>query len=118
MYEVIVDSEFSAAHNLRGYRGKCEKLHGHNWKIEVTVSKKNLDKSGMVMDFKVLKAILKEILQPLDHAYLNDVPYFKKANPTSENIAEFIYFNLKRAKISVTKIRVWETDSSSAVYSE
>lgn len=118
MYEIIVNSEFSAAHRLRGYEGKCEKLHGHNWQVEVTASKKNLDKLGMVMDFKVLKTILNEILKPLDHAYLNDVPYFKKANPTSENISEFIYYNLKRAKVPVRIVKVWETDSSSAVFFE
>ena len=118
MYEVTVNAEFSAAHSLRRYEGKCEQLHGHNWKIEATISTKSIDKLGMVIDFKVLKAILKEITEPLDHAYLNDVPYFKKANPTSENIAEFIYINLKKAKIPVTRVKVWETDTSSATFFE
>lgn len=118
MYEVTVLADFSAAHSLRGYAGKCEKLHGHNWKVEVSLSKKNLDKLGMVMDFKVLKKVLNEILKTVDHSYINDVPYFKKVNPTSENIAEFIYRNLRNALVPVGKVKVWETDSSSASYSE
>lgn len=116
MYNIKAEGTFSSAHNLRGYKGKCEELHGHNWKVEITVSSNKLDKIGMVMDFKYLKAKLNEVLDKLDHKYLNDLPYFKKVNPTSENIAKYIYDNLKTAVAAIKSVRVWESDNSSAAY--
>ena len=95
MYSIKVEAYFSSAHNLRGYKGKCESLHGHNWKVEVTASSKSLDKIGMVLDFTFLKAKLSKILERLDHKYLNKIAYFRKVNPTSENIAKYIYDCLK-----------------------
>lgn len=118
MYKIKVESNFSSAHNLRGYHGKCEVLHGHNWKVEVSVIKPDLDKAGMVLDFKVLKKELNKVLEKLDHRYLNDVPYFKKVNPTSENIAEFIFKKLKRQIFQVSAVTVWENASSCATYEE
>jgi 6-pyruvoyltetrahydropterin/6-carboxytetrahydropterin synthase len=115
MYEVKVISDFSGAHRLRNYKGKCEDLHGHNWKVEVSLGQGSLDETGMVIDFKELKIKLKEVLGLLDHKHLNDLPYFKEINPTSENIAKFIYDKLGLHSLKIT---VWETDSSAATYYE
>jgi len=118
MYSIRVEAYFSSAHNLREYKGKCEELHGHNWKVEVCAAKDKLDKAGMVLDFRDLKKRLNAVLEALDHKYLNKVPYFKKVNPTSESIAKYIYKKL-RPKISVIKsVRVWENNTSSATYEE
>ena len=114
----IIDS-FSAAHSLRNYKGKCEALHGHNWRIEITVGRKKLDKSGMVMDFINLKKMTRGILFKLDHCYLNELSSFKKRNPTSENIAEYIAGELKkkiRLPLSLKEVRVWETDTNCAIW--
>ncbi len=116
MYSIKVEMTFSSAHNLRGYRGKCESLHGHNWKIEVEMKKDELDKIGMVMDFKFLKAKLRKILDELDHKYLNNLAYFKKVNPTSENLAKYIYDKLKAKGVRASLVRVWENSTSSATY--
>lgn len=120
MYELTVESGFSAAHRLREYRGKCENLHGHNWRVEVTIASKQLDNGGMVIDFRKIKEKLGSILDKLDHTYLNELSEFKKINPTSENIASYIYSRLKKLitgkKITVKKVSVWETKDSSATY--
>lgn len=122
MYVIKIQAYFSAAHNLRGYQGKCEKLHGHNWKVEVEIGARQLDKLGMVCDFKEAKKKLNQVLSDMDHAYLNKLPYFKKNNPTSEKIAEFIYLNLKklfsRKALILKKVSVWETENSQATFSE
>lgn len=118
MYSVKIEGNFSSAHNLRGYRGKCEALHGHNWKVEIAVSGDNLDKIGMLIDFKILKSKLNAVLDGLDHKYLNKIPYFKKANPTSENIARYIYERLKERGLTLRSVTVWENDTSSATYEE
>ena len=122
MYEVVIISDFSAAHHLRGYKGKCEELHGHNWKVEVLLASAGTDKIGMVEDFAVIKEKLKGVLSLLDHKYLNVLSYFKKANPTSENLAKLIYANMKERTKSgpakVISVRVWETENSSAIYHE
>jgi 6-pyruvoyltetrahydropterin/6-carboxytetrahydropterin synthase len=119
MYKVSVLSDFSSAHMLRGYKGKCENLHGHNWNVEVSVYSGTLDKLGMVIDFKVLKKAVHNVLDGLDHKNLNDLPYFKKVNPTSENIAKYIYDKISSqlsAFSSQLKITVWESDTSQATY--
>lgn len=118
MYVIKVESDFSSAHNLRGYKGKCESLHGHNWKVEVSVSRGQLDKAGMVLDFQLLKQRLHDVLKKLDHGYLNKLPYFKKVNPTSENIARYIYDNLRLKVSDIHAVTVWESDNSSATYYE
>ena len=121
-YELSVTSTFSAAHNLRGYKDKCEKLHGHNWKVELAVRGNRLNGIGLLLDFKILKERLKSILEGLDHTHLNDLPHFKKVNPSSENIAKFIYKQasklLNSGEITVSAVSVRETDSSCAVYRE
>lgn len=118
MYSVRVEASFSAAHNLRGYKGKCEKLHGHNWKVELVVSKPELDKSGLAADFGFLKDKLKAVLEKLDHAYLNGLSYFKKFNPTSENIAKYIYDALRQKLPDIGSVTVWESENASATYHE
>ncbi|MFH1540678.1 MAG: 6-carboxytetrahydropterin synthase QueD [Elusimicrobiota bacterium] len=126
MYSIMVESEFSAAHNLKNYKGKCEKLHGHNYKIRLTVSGETLNKSGMLIDFINLKKILKNVLSKFDHSYLNDISSFDNAkggvNPTAENIAKYIYkeirLQIKNYKLQITEVTVWETDKNYATYYE
>jgi len=118
MYEIKVIDEFSGAHRLRGYKGKCESVHGHNWRVEACVYAKALDSSGMVMDFKELKKMLGRILVSLDHKDLNKIPYFRKLNPTSENIARFIHSRLSRGVKKSLKVSVWETSTSSASFED
>ncbi len=117
MYSIRVSSEFSAAHNLCGYKGKCEELHGHNWKVEITARSRKLDKIGMVMDFAEVKAELKKVLEELDHKYLNSLAPFKKTNPTSENIAAYIYRRLKLRIPILATVTVWESAGASATFS-
>jgi len=119
MFEVYIKSDFSAAHKLRGYKGKCEDLHGHNWKVEVFVTSDILDNIGMVIDFKKLKMALNAILKKIDHTYINNLAYFRKFNPTSENIAKYIFKQLeaKSKSLRVKKVTVWESDTSAASYS-
>jgi 6-pyruvoyltetrahydropterin/6-carboxytetrahydropterin synthase len=123
MYEISVRDHFSAAHSLADIGGKCEKLHGHNFKVELFLRSDKLQGDGAVMDFRELKSMLKEILEGLDHTNLNDVPPFDKINPSSENIGEYI---LKRVKAKLEKLNisgklrvdVWESDTSRASYFE
>ena len=116
MYEIAVKCDFSAAHSLRDYAGKCENLHGHNWKVEAVVSSGTLNKNGLLIDFRVLKGHLEKILDKLDHAHLNELPFFKKENPSSENIAKFIFDMLKTSGVTPGKVSVWENDTSRASY--
>lgn len=116
MYSIKVEASFSSAHNLRHYKGKCEDLHGHNWKVEARAGGKVLNKTGMVLDFKFFKEKLKAVLDKLDHKYLNELAYFKKHNPTSEIIAKYIYEQLKPAVSSLDSVTVWESENSSATY--
>ncbi len=116
MYEVLVKAGFSAAHKLRNYRGKCENLHGHNWKVEAAVSSKKINKNGLLVDFGILKDKLKAALDRLDHTYLNQLEYFKKKNPTSENIAKYIFDTLKESGVPLDRVSVWESDTSCATY--
>jgi 6-pyruvoyltetrahydropterin/6-carboxytetrahydropterin synthase len=121
MYKITVLSHFSGAHRLRYLHGKCEELHGHNWKIEVSVVSNRLNKEGVVIDFNLLKQKVEKILKFLDHSYLNDLPYFSGREPSSENIAKFIFDRLKaelRGQHSVLKeVTAWESETSCATYS-
>ena len=129
MFRLLVKSEFSAAHNLREYKGKCEELHGHNWKVEIVVTAKKADRQGLVIDFHEIKSALQQVLEELDHKYLNQLAYFKKNNPTSENLARYIYGKLyRKSQIANRKsqmvngklqeVTVWESDNCSATYSK
>ncbi len=123
MFEINVVDSFSSAHFLSGYMGKCENLHGHNWKVKVTVKGTKLNSVGILMDFKDLKSILNKIIQKLDHKNLNDLDYFRQLNPSSENIAKFIYQELRQKlidfkEVQVSSVQVWEQEKSSAIYYE
>ena len=120
MFELLVKLDFDAAHRLVEYKGKCENLHGHNWKVDITVAAENVDKEGMVKDFKTIKEMSNVVINQLDHKYLNEIEFFKKVNPTSENIAKYIFDNLidafKKESIMLKKVSVWETDTACASY--
>ena len=118
MFEIKVKADFSAAHNLRNYEGKCEKLHGHNWIVEAAFRYKKLDENGLAVDFRIAKAALKDAVEEFDHSYLNELGYFKKTNPTSENIAKFIFDSIKKEIKGIYSVAVWENERSCAVYSE
>lgn len=122
MFDLTIESQFSAAHQLRGYKGKCEALHGHNWRVQVTVSSEKLDDLGMVLDFHELKAITGEVLASLDHAFLNDVFPFTEINPSSENMAKWIYESIRKKimkkHFTISSVTVWENETSSATYYE
>jgi 6-pyruvoyltetrahydropterin/6-carboxytetrahydropterin synthase len=120
MYRVRVVMSFNGAHNLRNYNGKCENLHGHNWKVEAYLKGDRLNETEMLTDFTILKKELKAILEILDHKYLNEeIEFFRTHNPTSENIAFFIYTELKKKFGSLTdRVVVWETDIQAAEYWE
>ncbi|MBW1690091.1 MAG: 6-carboxytetrahydropterin synthase QueD [Deltaproteobacteria bacterium] len=120
MYEVTVMTHFAAAHQLRNFGGKCEQLHGHNWKVEVTLKGEGLNDEGLLIDFQELRAITNGILEKLDHSFLNELPAFKDQNPSSENIAAYIFKELRTRlndkHIDVAKVTAWESDSASASY--
>jgi 6-pyruvoyltetrahydropterin/6-carboxytetrahydropterin synthase len=121
MYRLTIQTSFAAAHNLLQYQGDCENLHGHNWKVDVTVVARDLDKSGLGIDFKILKAETRRLLETLDHKYLNDLPMFKGVSPSSENIARYLFEELGRilnnANVTVSLVNVWESDFACASYS-
>ena len=118
MYKIKIKTDFSAAHNLKNYHGKCEHLHGHNWAVEARFVFEALDKDGMAMDFKVAKRLVSDAIEKLDHAYLNEIAELKDINPTSENIAKFIYDNVRKKNANLKSVSVWENENSCAVYSE
>ena len=121
MYQVSVEQHFDAAHFLRGYRGKCEALHGHRFRVVVKVMASKVDEVGMAYDFAELKKHLRDILSRFDHTCLNDVPPFDKINPSSENIASTIYNELKsklaEASVSLACVEVWESPQTGVAYS-
>jgi 6-pyruvoyltetrahydropterin/6-carboxytetrahydropterin synthase len=122
MYEISVDETFAAAHNLRGYKGKCEDLHGHNYKIRVTLAGKELDSVGLLYDFVHLKQVIQSVIRSLDHKYLNELSPFDKLNPSAENIARHIYDEIAKQiheapnGARIASITVWETDVTAATY--
>ena len=118
-YELLIQDSFSAAHNLREYQGKCERLHGHNWRVDLRLEADHLDHHGMILDFKEGKRMLAEALGPFDHAYLNEVPPFDQLNPSSENlarvIAEAVAARLPEG-VRVEGVTTWESDRCAATY--
>ena len=120
MYDIFIKTHFSAGHHLRDYPGSCEKPHGHNWKVTVTVRAEKLDSLGMGIDFKVLKQHVSTSIDKLDHEVLNELPFFSEVNPSSENIAKFLFDDLKDILISkrysLHSVTVYETDSSGLTY--
>ena len=122
IFEVYVKSHFSAAHSLEGYLGNCAHIHGHNWMVEVFVKCEQLDEIGIGIDFRDIKQAVKEVIQGLDHFNLNDLPAFEDVNPTSENIAKFLYQELAKQLnsdgVKVSKVKVSETPGAGAFYWE
>jgi len=122
MYELTVEVGFAAAHQLRGYKGNCENLHGHNWRVQINLTAERLNEIDIVMDFRDLKKVARDVVAPLDHVFLNDVFPFTEKNPTSENIAKWIFDSLKKriynGAVQVAAVTVWESDSASASYYE
>ena len=122
MYKLTIRTSFAAAHNLINYQGDCENLHGHNWKVDVAVTARELDKAGLGIDFKVLKSEANVVINELDHKYLNENPAFVSVSPSSENISRFLYYRLSERlnndNIKVESVAVWESDNASACYYE
>jgi 6-pyruvoyltetrahydropterin/6-carboxytetrahydropterin synthase len=122
MYELKIISQFAAAHQLRDFEGDCERLHGHNWKVEVYVTGENVGHDGLLIDFRKIKDATKQGLDEFDHKFLNDLEPFKIENPSSENIARYIYRYLSklinREGVRISKVTAWESDSACASYME
>ncbi len=119
VYELMVTGRFAAAHSLRNFKGRCEALHGHNWKVEVVVRGSRLDKAGLVMDFGEIKSLMNQVLDTLDHRYLNEVPPFDQQNPSSELIARYLYEQIGAqlpSGISMARVSAWESEDSRATY--
>ncbi len=121
-YTLKVVTDFAAAHSLRDYPGDCRRLHGHNWKVEVEVSARQLDELGMVVDFKAIKQATRKVTDELDHRYLNEVPPFDRLNPTAENMAAHIYRRLAEELnapgVQVHAVTLWETERACVRYTE
>jgi 6-pyruvoyltetrahydropterin/6-carboxytetrahydropterin synthase len=122
MYELKITSQFAAAHQLREFVGKCEELHGHNWKVEVYVTGNRLGKDGLLIDFALIKDKTQQVLEEMDHKFLNDLEAFKDLNPSSENIARHIFKSLSNElnneNVRISRVAAWESDNASATYSE
>ena len=114
MYEIKAQMYFSAAHHLLHYEGECENQHGHNWLVEAYVKGTELDKSNILIDYKVLKKHLKSVLDLLDHKDINELPDFKGTSPSSETLARYIYQKMKEQSPQISKIAIWETSTSCA----
>jgi 6-pyruvoyltetrahydropterin/6-carboxytetrahydropterin synthase len=121
MYEVTIRKTFSAAHLLREIGGKCEELHGHNFFVEISMTGPSLNDEDLLVDFRVVKRWTDEVLDQLDHKYLNELEYFKNINPSSERIARFIHEQIgekaRAAKVTLSRVTVWESENSRVAYS-
>jgi 6-pyruvoyltetrahydropterin/6-carboxytetrahydropterin synthase len=122
MFEVSVEETFSSGHALRGYKGKCENVHGHNYRVKVTLVGPQLDNIGLLVDFTELKRVLRGIVGVLDHQFLNDLEPFTTVNPSAENLAKYFYDEIQRQLIAlpagagISEVTLWETDTASAQY--
>ena len=122
MFEVTVEGDFSSGHYLRNYKGKCENVHGHNFKVQVRIEGQSLDEAGMLVDFIDVKNVMRGVIDRLDHQFLNEVPPFDVKNPSAENIAEYFHSEMSQGLAStpvpvrISEVRVWETDIQSASY--
>ncbi len=120
MFEVSVEETFAAGHALRNYKGKCENVHGHNYRVRVSLEGTELDAAGLLVDFGEIKRVLRDIIERLDHRFINDVPPFDNLNPSAENMARYFFEEMagglgsKTAR--VTQVKVWETDTATATY--
>jgi 6-pyruvoyltetrahydropterin/6-carboxytetrahydropterin synthase len=125
MFEVTVEDTFPAGHFLRNYKGKCENPHGHNYKVRVTLQGKELDKSGLLLDFKDLKEVMRPTVDRLDHQMLNELEPFTTLNPSAENLAKYFFDETNRqlksatnGRVWVKDVTIWETDTTTATYFE
>jgi 6-pyruvoyltetrahydropterin/6-carboxytetrahydropterin synthase len=125
MFEVSVEDSFAAGHFLRNYQGKCEKPHGHNYKVRVTLAGEELDKAGLLVDFKDLRDVLKQVIDRLDHQMINEVAPFTTLNPSAENLARYFYGEVHRwleprtgGRVGIKNVTVYETESTTATYSD
>ncbi|HEX9190474.1 MAG TPA: 6-carboxytetrahydropterin synthase QueD [Candidatus Deferrimicrobiaceae bacterium] len=119
-YTLTVRTSFAAAHRLREYDGNCERLHGHNWQVEISVASERLDDRGIAVDFRAIKAAVNDLLSGLDHRYLNEVPPFDRLNPSSENVARYLFEELEGkvpAPARIAVVTVWESEDARAEYS-
>ncbi len=121
MFEVTVEETFAAGHALRNYHGKCENVHGHNYKVQVTFAGPRLDSVGLLVDFVHVKRLMRSVIERLDHQFLNDVAPFDTLNPSAENIAQYFYEEIAKGlkteiPVEVGEVRIWETDTASATY--
>ena len=126
MFEVSVERTFAAGHALRNYHGKCENVHGHNYKVRVTLAGADLDTAGLLCDFVDVKRLMDGIIERLDHQFLNEIAPFDRLNPSAENIARYFYQELQRglretppaAPVRIGEVKIWETDTTTATYRE
>lgn len=120
MFEVTIEQTFAAGHALRNYHGKCENVHGHNYRCQVTMEGDQLDDTGLLVDFVLLKKVVGAVIDRMDHQWLNDFPPFDLLNPSAENIAKFIYDEVVKGintpSVRLESVRLWETDTSFATY--
>ncbi|MBN1365862.1 MAG: 6-carboxytetrahydropterin synthase QueD [Syntrophaceae bacterium] len=120
MYEVTIIKSFSAAHLLTGIGGKCEDLHGHNFKVGITVAAEKLDSNGLLIDFRFLKKVLSEILEDIDHKHLNSLTFFAGINPSAENVAKYIYEKMttkvKKTGAKMVRVKIWESENAAVTY--
>ena len=122
MFEVSVEQTFAAGHALRNYKGKCENVHGHNFKVQVKIEGERLDETGLLVDFIDVKELMQSVIARLDHQFLNDVPPFDVRNPSAENIAEYFHEEMTNGlagtpvPVKISEVKVWETDIQSASY--
>ncbi len=124
MFEVSVEETFAAGHALRNYHGKCENVHGHNYRVRVVIEGEQLDAAGLLVDFVELKRIMRGIIERLDHTFLNDIPPFTELNPSAENMARYFYQEMgnglgggsRTNPVRVAEVKIWETDTATATY--
>ena len=121
MFEVSVEQTFAAGHALRNCHGKCENVHGHNYRVQITVAGQSLDENGLLVDFLELKGLMARVVDYLDHRFINDLPPFDVLNPSAENLAKYFHDEVSgglnsQLPVRISEVRVWETDTSLAVY--
>ena len=122
MFEVSVEQVFAAGHALRNYKGKCENIHGHNWRVQVVIEGQQLDGTGLLVDFIDVKNLMGSVIARLDHQFLNEVAPFDVKNPSAENIAEYFYEQMTAGltetpvPVRIREVKIWETDIQSATY--
>jgi 6-pyruvoyltetrahydropterin/6-carboxytetrahydropterin synthase len=121
MFEVTVEETFAAGHALRNYHGKCENVHGHNYKVRVTLAGAELDATGLLVDFVEVKRVMKQTIEYLDHRFINDLPPFDRLNPSAENMARYFYEEIAKglpeeSPARLSEVKIWETDTATATY--